>query len=175
MDALELVSQLKRDRGLRLVVLDFDLTLPKTHTGGVVLRETATPDYFRSLVYDAAHFCSFVKHCQRLGLKLAVASFASEHHSGLGGKGLIKAFLDTVLGRDRAVLTGVGDIAAWYPFLRHVGKTDHLAQLQGQLHNHEVLLIDDDPAVLHIAQMQGYLTAQVPVCGLKQLCYPLCK
>lgn len=175
MDALELVTQLKRDRGIKMVVLDFDLTLTRKHTGGAVMRDTATEGYFRNLVYDAAHFRSFVKHCQQLGLRLAVASFASEHHSRLGGKDLIKAFLDTVLGRDRAVLTGVGDIAAWYPFLRHAGKTDHLAQLQGQLPNQDVLLIDDDPAVLHIAHMQGYQTAQVTGCGLKQLCYPLCK
>ena len=142
-DALDFLDLMAYD--LDLIVLDFDLTITKRHTGGHQPKSQLTKDAILQNVYNVDHFRQFVKKAADLEIDLAIASFASQHWKDVGGQTLILRYMDVVLGKDRKVFTGSGDIQAWFPSNRN-DKNLHLqflSQRFGVLPR-RMLLIDDD-------------------------------
>ena len=162
MDATTLMRELTASCGLQAVVLDFDCTITREHTGGAQSSSELAPQLILSNVYDPQHFRDFVGTALQLGVELYVATFADRWSGEVGGSDLVLRYMDTVLGKDRPCLKE-DDIAAWYKEgLRH--KQGHLQWLQTKhrLVPQQTLLIDDDPGggILPVAARDGYLTAK---------------
>lgn len=171
-DGLTLLQAVKEH--VDLVVLDFDLTITKRHTGGHQRKSQLTPEYIVDNVYNVDHFVKFMDTVRELDIEVAIATFASPHWRDVGGQKLVTKYMDVILGKHRKVLTGAGDIQAWMPQYRN-DKNLHLqflVQRFGVLPR-RTLLIDDDQSgyILQAAHQQGYLVAKVttPGLGLLQL------
>jgi hypothetical protein len=170
MDGITLMQQLAAS-GLQAVVLDFDCTITREHTGGGVSSSELQPEHILSNVYNLQHFREFVATAQQLGLQLCVATFADRWSGDVGGEELVLRYMDILLGKERGCLRGRGDIAAWYKEGLH-HKQRHLQFLREQYKWDPgyVLVIDDDQGgtILPVAAKDGYITAKA-VDGLRKV------
>jgi hypothetical protein len=146
------------------VVFDFDNTLTVAHTRGAQpVRELAV----RDRVLANVRSLEFTRHTLPLlhknGVRLCVATFADDRlteidpSSGcarrLGGRSLVRRYLDAVFGKERPFLVADRDFQCWNPAVLANGscsnnptcKNEHLFKLLGEkADSRRVALVDDD-------------------------------
>lgn len=167
-------------RKIKLVIFDFDKTITKQHTGGVVrwrsggrkvLPEKATQEYIDLNFAHKEFFTWVVPLIRGYGVKVAIASFGEEEEdTALSGVQLVRKYLDTCFGSAASVqLIPDNMIAMWHPSTRgqiadELGKTAHIEELAmaastksgaDPIVMNQIALFDDDKNNIKIALKKG--------------------
>lgn len=158
-----------------IVVLDFDCTITRTHTGGCALAPNQTVDEFvRGNVKPG--FADFVRTAAAAEVPVYIATygddrFGEEDPELLAGHGLVRRYLDVVLGPDQPWFTFPkldffgepevpGNVIARFS---NDAKQYHLDQVTARegidperpSEMRRILLVDDDPANLRHFRERG--------------------
>eukprot|EP00039_Didymoeca_costata_P026088 m.14894 g.14894 ORF g.14894 m.14894 type:complete len:228 (-) comp5243_c0_seq1:158-841(-) len=158
---------------IKLIVFDFDKTITRKHTGGMVqLPGQTTDEYITKNFADLKFFRFVVPFIRAQNCAVGIASFGeSDEDAILSGIPLIRKYLDIALGKDKS-----GDlipdqyIALWHPESKKkdpkkVGKLEHLDELlrhfkqknpKTPISPKNVALFDDDLDNIKIAAKKGY-------------------
>ena len=154
-----LVNRLAND-GIKMVAVDFDLTLISVHTNGNWIF-TARP--LASRVRPG--FVDFFKEVLRRGLSLAIVTFSPQVE-------LVRDVLRAVLSEKEVERICIrGNTADWkpYPTCRKEGKQSHIESAAKHFYKsskmkikpHEVLLFDDDEENIRVAKKYSIRTVKV--------------
>lgn len=143
------VERLKRE-GIKLIAVDFDMTLISVHTGGMWM---FTPRPLASKVRPG--FPEFLTEVLKKGLFVAIVTFSPQI-------GLIRDILKIILSEvDAEKICIRGNTSDWKPSptSRKEGKLSHIESAakhfyktsKVKIKQHEVLLLDDDDDNLRVA------------------------
>lgn len=155
---------------VKAIVLDFDCTITREHTGGRAYSpEMVADEYIKNNTKNG--FVGFVRGAIRKNLKLYIATYGddcfAESESDVAGHALIARYMECLFGSGQTVFRGPerddeGTITKYHNIIAKLSgdrKAFHweliLGQLAGDVHADEILFLDDEMSNIEYAQGLG--------------------
>jgi hypothetical protein len=155
---------------VKAVVLDFDCTITREHTGGrAESADVLTSDYIKNNIKNG--FVSFVRGALRKNLRLYIATYGddsfAEREEDVAGHALVDRYMRCLFGEGQTIFRGPerdeqGAITKYHNTIAKLSgdrKAFHweiiMNQLKGEVPAHEILFLDDQMSNLEYARELG--------------------
>jgi len=155
---------------IKAVILDFDCTVTREHTGGCAQSvDKLTDEYIQDNTKDL--FVEFVVKAQACGIRLYIATYGddsfAQNDEDVAGHALVMRYMDHLFGAGQTFFKGPqrnagGDITRYHNVIARCSgdrKAFHLDIVLNDLGAHalahEVLFVDDSTSNLDYAYEQG--------------------